>query len=67
MESPVVADRKDHKKRLRQSQKLRKDARTQEIFSVIANNASELSAGLADTEDNPDKLIAALFKPIQNR
>ena len=60
-------DRKDHKKRLRQSQKLRKDARTQEIFSVIANNASELSAGLADPEDNPDKLIAALFKPIENR
>ena len=60
-------DRKNHKKRLRQSQKLRKDARTQEIFSVIANNASELSAGLADAEDNPDKLIAALFKPIENR
>ena len=60
-------DRKDHKKRLRQSQKLRKDARTKEIFSVIANNASELSAGLADTEDNHDKLIADLFKPIQNR
>ena len=60
-------DRKDHKKRLRQNQKVRKDARTQEIFNLIANNASELSDGLGHTEDNPDKLIAALFKSIQNR
>ena len=67
MENDAVMDRKEHKKRMRQNQKQRKVERLQEIFSLIASNTPELSAGLADNGECLENVIADLFKPIQNR
>ena len=67
MENDAVMDRKEHKKRMRQNQKQRKVERLQEIFSLIASNTPELSAGLSDSEECLENVIADLFKPIQNR
>ena len=67
MENDAVMDRKEHKKRMRQNQKQRKVERLQEIFSLIASNTPELSAGLADSGECLENVIADLFKPIQNR
>ena len=59
--------KKDHKKRMRRNQKLRKDARLHEIFNLIAGSASEFSAWSGEGGDSPDTVIAEFFKPIQNR
>ena len=62
-------ERKEHKKRLRQNQRLRKEAKLRDIFQLIANTAPDLAAGLdrESQEDCLDQLIAELFKPIQTR
>ena len=66
----TAEERKEHKKRMKQNQRLRKEAKLQEIFQLIADSAPDLSAGLVDSEDEEDcldKVIADFFKPIQNR
>ena len=64
----TAEERKEHKKRMKQNQRLRKETKLRDIFQLIANTAPDLSAGLVGSEeDSLDKVIADLFKPIQNR
>ena len=64
----TAEERKEHKKRMKQNQRLRKEAKLHEIFQLIADSAPDLSAGLVDSEEDClDKVIADFFKPIQNR
>ena len=62
-------ERKEHKKRLRQNQRLRKEAKLRDIFRLIANSAPDLASDYdgGSQEDCLDQLIAELFKPIENR
>ena len=64
----TAEERKEHKKRLRQNQRLRKEAKLRDIFQLIAKTAPDLSAGWAGSEEVClDQVIAGFFKPIQNR
>ena len=61
-------ERKEHKKRLRQNQRARREAKLRNIFQLIAHTAPDLSAGWVEREEvSVDQVIADLFKPIQTR
>ena len=67
----TAEERKEHKKRMKHNQRLKREAKLRDIFQLIANTDPELSAGLlgslGNEEDSLDKVIADFYKPIQNR
>ena len=61
-------ERKEHKRRLRQNQRARREAKLRDIFKLIAHTAPDFSAGWVEREEvSLDQVIADFFKPIQTR